>query len=295
MGKDVEVYIEQPKPLSTREKMKLAELERRIVQDFGAFYRVGIALTEIRDSKLYRENHPTFESYCKDLWDMARGTAYRFIGAAEVYENIKSMSPNWRQNDDDENDLLPLNEAQVRPLTKLEPQQQKEIWRAAVESAPKGKITAGHVNKVVKGYLGEKVEKTTKAAKSAITKTPGLGVSEEFKVAFDAFIDQLANEKKAGYKNTSRAMIVKHLDALRQVIAEDGTKIEDAALPMSSSDAHKVVRAGFTLFRSDRSSKCIKILSEKGSWCKHSGPFATYKELDADFALILQDEKHLQG
>jgi len=76
MRKGIVVIEEEIKPLSSRERMLRAELERRIVSEFGAFHRVGTALAEINERQLYRETHPTFESYCKNLWDMAPGTAY---------------------------------------------------------------------------------------------------------------------------------------------------------------------------------------------------------------------------
>lgn len=46
-----------------------------------------------------------------------------------------------------------IPEGQLRPLTKLnnDPELQKEAWQKAVETAPKGKITAAHVYKIVKG------------------------------------------------------------------------------------------------------------------------------------------------
>jgi len=45
--------------------------------------------------------------------------------------------------------VKPINEAQARPLTKLPPEQQKEAFQKAVETAPEGKVTAKHVEKVV--------------------------------------------------------------------------------------------------------------------------------------------------
>ena len=41
--------------------------------------------------------------------------------------------------------ILPENEAQTRPLADLEPEQQREVWLKAVNTAPAGKITAAHV------------------------------------------------------------------------------------------------------------------------------------------------------
>jgi hypothetical protein len=84
----------------------------------------GMALAEIRDSRLYREEFETFEDYCKERWDMSKMHAYRLIGSSEVNDALKS------------NQLvtLPANEAQARPLTQLEtPEAQQEAWEMVVD------------------------------------------------------------------------------------------------------------------------------------------------------------------
>ncbi|MEC4812345.1 MAG: hypothetical protein SAK29_03575, partial [Scytonema sp. PMC 1069.18] len=49
--------------------------------------------------------------------------------------------------------LLPTNEAQIRPLTKLEPDQQREVWQRAVEEAgnkvPSGRVVKGVVQRIM--------------------------------------------------------------------------------------------------------------------------------------------------
>jgi hypothetical protein len=44
---------------------------------------------------------------------------------------------------------LPANEAQARPLTGLAPDEQCEAWTEAVATAPKGRVTGKHVERVV--------------------------------------------------------------------------------------------------------------------------------------------------
>ncbi len=272
--------------LSAREQMKKAELERRIVQDFAAFFRVGQALAEINELKLYRQSHKTFESYCKGLWDMARGTAHRYIAAAEVVENVSNLETNEGPV------LLPVNEAQARPLTRLKPEQQAAVWRQVVDNAgPGGKITANLVNKAVKGYMGEKVVTAIRKAKAEVRLSP---VSAEFIEAFELFASQLIKEKKADYKYTPRFEIVKRLDQLRAEIAKDGEEIEGTAFHGGSDDTNKLLRAGYRLFRTDRSSMTVKEHGGTG-WKKHSGPFDTIKAMDEELKTILQDEKHLRG
>ena len=43
------------------------------------FIEVGKALLAIRDAKLYRKTHKTFEAYCRDRWEMSRPRAYQLI------------------------------------------------------------------------------------------------------------------------------------------------------------------------------------------------------------------------
>ncbi|MCC5609896.1 hypothetical protein LC612_24750 [Nostoc sp. CHAB 5834] len=65
------------------------------------------------------------------------------------------MCPNWTQNEDDpdivhseQRQILPTAEGQVRPMTKLEPQEQQEVWLKAVELAG-GKVPTGRIVKDV--------------------------------------------------------------------------------------------------------------------------------------------------
>ncbi|WP_242051724.1 hypothetical protein [Nostoc sp. FACHB-280] len=53
-------------------------------------------------------------------------------------------------------DILPTAEGQVRPLTKLETQQQQEVWQQAVEEAG-GKVPTG---RVVKDAVQKIMERT---------------------------------------------------------------------------------------------------------------------------------------
>jgi len=41
---------------------------------------------------------------------------------------------------------IQITEYQIRPLSKLEPAQQREAWQKAVATAPEGKVTAAHVS-----------------------------------------------------------------------------------------------------------------------------------------------------
>jgi hypothetical protein len=120
------------------EAHSLDELEQVIADGLKTFVDVGQALARIRDEKLYRATHKTFEAYCRERWDFTRVRAHQLIKAAEVSENVNHGLQN------------PIPERQTRELSKLkEPEQQREAWQEAVDTAPEGKVTAKHVAAVV--------------------------------------------------------------------------------------------------------------------------------------------------
>ena len=87
---------------------------------------------EIRNSKLYRQaGHATFEDYCSKRWKLSRVVAYRTMAAHETIINLPPIGYK-----------MPDNEAQTRALSGLEPEEQRAVWKQAVETAPDGKITA---------------------------------------------------------------------------------------------------------------------------------------------------------
>jgi hypothetical protein len=124
--------------LSLAESDELAQCEATIAKGMETFVEVGTALLRIRDSRLYRETFGTFEDYCRGRWSMERRHAYRLIDAASVVSNVS----NWTQE-------IPHTESQARPLTSLDPDDQREAWSRAVETAPNGKVTADHVKQTV--------------------------------------------------------------------------------------------------------------------------------------------------
>lgn len=120
----------------TREE--LARHEQVIERGKQTFVEVGLALWEIREGRGYRFEHGTFEDYCQERWGWGRNYANKLISASAVVGNLGTVVP-----------ILPVSETQARPLTQLAPDQQREAWQKAVETAPNGKVTAAHVEHVV--------------------------------------------------------------------------------------------------------------------------------------------------
>jgi hypothetical protein len=125
--------------------------------------KAGQALAKMRESRLYREDYNTFEEFCRKRWKMGRHLANKLIAAAEVAQNLVTIGHHPAPcphctNEMTWNDVpicsncgyvltegeqrlaetllrsqpvAPTSERQVRPLAKLPPEEQREVWKAA--------------------------------------------------------------------------------------------------------------------------------------------------------------------
>ena len=150
--------VEVVEELTEQEEAERHRLELKVER---SFLEAGLALRELRDRRLYRNTHKTFEAYCQDRFGFGRAHSYRLIDAVTVVENLRfaedekdALSPIRRQ-------ILPTKLEQVRPLTGLEPEEQREVWQQAVEQAD-GKVPAGRTVKSIVERL--KAKQLTKAA-----------------------------------------------------------------------------------------------------------------------------------
>ncbi|WP_375512235.1 hypothetical protein [uncultured Nostoc sp.] len=149
--------------LTEQEISDRLHLERKVER---AFFEAGKALAELRDRKLYRSTHKTFEEYCKDRFGYTRIAASYKIAAATVMDNLLTNGLQKEEIATDELQtpkmltnglqILPNNERQVRPLVSLEPEVQREAWQKAVEEAG-GKVPSG---RIVKNVVQRIIERT---------------------------------------------------------------------------------------------------------------------------------------
>lgn len=194
--------------LTKDESGRLKELETVIADNFQGFYAVGCALVEISTSRLYRVTHVTFEDYCRERFEIAKRTAYQYISAKEAMDNVRHGA---------QTKLLPLNERQVRPLTRLEPDAQVEAWEEVVKSAPlEHGITAKHVSEVVAGLIGKQIKK--KGAK--ITKDIEPVVSKEFNDVIWALINIVRAEVKTPLKIKTKKIMIESLQRVEKLLED---------------------------------------------------------------------------
>ena len=124
-------------PLTETECKELESCERLIETGIKVWYQVGEALLHIRDKKLYRTSHKTFEEYCRERWDMGRGKANYLIRGTEIYQDLVTIVT--------KDEPLPTNESQARELAAVPAPLRPVVWRIAVKTAPNGKPTASHI------------------------------------------------------------------------------------------------------------------------------------------------------
>lgn len=137
--------------LTTTETRRLAELEKVIETGQAAFVAVGEALGEIRDSKLYRSTHKTFDAYLRERWGYKRSYAYELIDASRATQDLSGIPDK------------PTAVSQAKELAKAPKAERASVWKEAVESAPKGKdgkpkVTAKEVQRVVASRTEPKPE-----------------------------------------------------------------------------------------------------------------------------------------
>jgi hypothetical protein len=134
MGTDV------PTPGETR---SLTELERVIAVNLtDSVLHLGLALKEIRDSRLYREaGYDAFDRYLGERWDQSRRWAYNQIDAADVLCAIAHV------------EQQPMTESQARELVPVLRSEGSEgvaeVWQRIVAEA-EGPITARRIREYVR-------------------------------------------------------------------------------------------------------------------------------------------------
>lgn len=150
--------------LTEIENRELLHHEHVIKSGLETFNEVGNALMAIRDARLYRATHKSFEDYCRERWNIQRAHAYRLIEAAAVVHNLSPIGD------------TPKSESVARPLTKLPPADQPKAWAKAQEIA----VTANRpaTAKIVEQAVAEIGGKWVPGS-SAITKLPAESAPED--------------------------------------------------------------------------------------------------------------------
>ena len=119
---------------------------------------MGEALARIRDKELYKNEHPSFEVYCRERWGFGQCQAWRYISAAQVHQILRTLP----------GIPMPECEAQVRPLIGLADELAQKAWLQALGWSQDGHVPAHLVKRALKQVL--KTEQPALEAKSNANK-----------------------------------------------------------------------------------------------------------------------------
>ena len=124
--------------LNEDEKKTLNSQLRIIRKGMSTFIDVGNALSRIREGKLYRETHKSFEAFAKYHFEYSRTYATGLANSAELISQLKEA--NVKE--------LPKNEAQARIL--LGVANPIEVWSKSLETAKAKKrpVTANLIKNI---------------------------------------------------------------------------------------------------------------------------------------------------
>lgn len=139
--------------LSAAEAGRLQACEAVIAGAGRLFEQIGAAFHEIEAGELWRAEYPTFAAYCQRRWELKECRAYQMIEAARVVEQVKNST---------QVELPPPeSERHARPLTRLKDTSRRlDAWQEAVETAPAGRVTAKHVERIVRRIMDAEPQST---------------------------------------------------------------------------------------------------------------------------------------
>lgn len=299
-----DLYLTQLVPLTKKEEALRAELESKVFAVVRQSYiDLGETLSEIKERKLYKSTHHTFADYSREVLDMARQSAYQYIQAYGVVQNLSAIADKIEEgkvNNCSQNQpqlplpIIPQNEGQARALVGLTPEEQREAWLNALSTAPDGKVTAAHIRKTVRELKGADTQKTIEKTKR-LKKENSARISGQFQDAFNNFLIAVQEEINSNWKTTDRLTVVQHLDSIRGAISENGNhRIPEPGYAIEASNTEKLIAAGFTIYRADTIRLIIEKLVRNSEWVV----VEVYQEketLTKAFDVLMQDLNNLRG
>jgi hypothetical protein len=129
-------------------------LEAVVERGLQTFVAVGNALREIRDLRLYRESHGSFEDYCRERWQFSRQRAGQLIEAAAVSTMVDV--PNERQA------------RELAPLLRDDEAEVVDAWRELRDEYGAENVTAKKIRGIVRRRLARKRRDGKRAAERAL-------------------------------------------------------------------------------------------------------------------------------
>jgi hypothetical protein len=208
-------YAASDGELGNPERADLATCEAALDNLRVAFWAAGKALQVIRDARLYRDTHATFEDYVELKWDMSRAQAYRLIDAWPLAESLSPIGDK-------------LNESQIRELLPLADRHGRDaavtVYRTVAE-ADGSHVTAALLRRVVSILPGDGFEHAAATAQIRAYLADGLPpAARPVASPAEAFTAEAAKLVRVLHRVADREMIqaaqAADPDAVKRMIAD---------------------------------------------------------------------------
>lgn len=119
--------------LNSSEQEQLNLCETIIEKGYNTFIEVGNALYDIRNNKLYREKHSTFEEYCKQKWQIKRQRAYELMDAASIVNTLSEISDK-KSDEFKVSPYINIRESHAVALGKVPEEMRNLVWQKVVNN-----------------------------------------------------------------------------------------------------------------------------------------------------------------
>ena len=142
---------ELSKPLTTGERRQFERDKETIRKHVAGFLEASIAIARIRDRRLYRETHDSFEEFVADEYGLTPGRIHQLIRASQVAIDLqKALETTGVPLVHGTDGEIPKisNERQARALAIAPPDERAAVWTKAVEVAG-GEPTAKQIVEVI--------------------------------------------------------------------------------------------------------------------------------------------------
>jgi hypothetical protein len=139
-----------PHEVSTK-MMTPEEARRRVTVINSGINNLRAQIMDFHDREGWKAlGYENWVECVKKEFSIGQSRVYQLFEAAQIEQNISTIVEN----------TAAIPESQLRPLAAVPPEDQATVYQLAKETAPEGKVTAKHVENVVREIKGEEPRKT---------------------------------------------------------------------------------------------------------------------------------------
>ncbi len=215
--------------LTGLESSRLQELETVVRRNMRAFLEFGLALQEIKDRRLHRETHETFDEYVRATFDMQAGNAYRKIRAASLTKRIEAAGV----------ENLPENEAQARELLGIKDKEnQVQVWAEVCDDAADRDV--GINAALVKAHVEQQTNDNDSGDKPPPPKPPApKDANRDFDSLIAAYLKLdrvIVRLQGSDWLNVPATLVIEYLDRLRTRVGFPPTEATSSGVEIEPED-----------------------------------------------------------